>query len=224
MTAASLALLAVDLAQLIQAAEVTEEAALTLTQAVCCAATRQTGAPPDLGVVGMEKDGKQYVCTPYAPFGGAPMPAPLGASAEAPAGAALGADTSPLRFPDGSPLGLPAPAPEAATAASMATAAASATALADTARQYVKSFRAQQQTAAAGPAAGAGSATAPAQGPVLDPSLFANLLDGALLALLRPQFQPRTSSEGLHHPSLQAAAGGYKLDNANVAIVCALLE
>ena len=108
----------------------------------------------------MEKDGKQYVCTPYQPFGGGALPTPYGtsAAAAAPAGAA---DAFPLRFQDGSLLGLPAPAPEAAPA--------DPSALTSIARQYVTSFRAQQP--AAGPAA--------AQAPAADP-LFADLLGGEL--------------------------------------------
>ena len=138
---------------------------------MCGAASKQPGSAPDLGVVGMEKNGKQYVCTPYQPFGGGALPNPLGTSgsAAAPAGAA---DTSPLRFQDGGLLGLPAPAPEAA--------AADPSALTSAARQYVSSFRAQQP--AAGPAA--------AQGPAADP-LFADLLEGELPAHLSAHHHPR---------------------------------
>ena len=134
-----------------------------------CAAAKQPGSAPDLGVVGMEKNGKQYVCTPYQPFGGAALPAPYGtsAAAAAPAGAA---DTLPPRFQDGSLLGLPAPAPEAASA--------DPSALASAARQYVTSFRAQQP--ASGPAA--------AQAPAADP-LFADLLNGG--PLLQPGLLPK---------------------------------
>ena len=112
----------------------------------------------------MEKNGKQYVCTPYQPFGGGLLPTPYGAalSAAAPSGAA---DTFPLRVQDGSLPGLPAPAPEGAPA--------DPTALTSIARQYVTSFRAQQP--AQGPAA--------AQAPAADP-LFANLFAGQLFCIV----------------------------------------
>ncbi len=128
----------------------------------------------------MEKNGKQYVCTPYQPFGSGAFPKPYGMSfaSALPAAAAPGgaADTSPLHFPDGGAIGLPAPAPEAFSA--------DPTALTNMARQYVTSFKAQQ------PSGSPSAVTMASQAPAADP-LFANLLDGeASLCILAEKLLP----------------------------------
>ena len=64
-------------------------------------AAKQPITPPDSGVIGLQKDGKTYACTPYQPFGGGISPLAYAASAQSPLPAAL-PDTSPLFPSDGS--------------------------------------------------------------------------------------------------------------------------
>jgi hypothetical protein len=64
-------------------------------------AARQPITPPDSGVIGLQKDGKTYACTPYQPFGGGASPLSYASSAQSPLAAAL-PDTSPLFPSDGS--------------------------------------------------------------------------------------------------------------------------
>lgn len=63
-------------------------------------AARQPITAPDAGVIGLQKDGKTYACTPYQPFGGGAAPLAYGFSAQSPLRAAL-PDTSPLFPSDG---------------------------------------------------------------------------------------------------------------------------
>ena len=63
-------------------------------------AARQPITAPDSGVIGLQKDGKTYACTPYQPFGGDAAPLAYGSSAQSPLQAAL-PDTSPLFPSDG---------------------------------------------------------------------------------------------------------------------------
>ncbi|BDA51604.1 hypothetical protein COCOBI_19-1600 [Coccomyxa sp. Obi] len=63
-------------------------------------AARQPISGPDAGVIGLQKDGKTYACTPYQPFGGGAAPLAYGASAQSPLQPAL-PDTSPLFPSDG---------------------------------------------------------------------------------------------------------------------------
>lgn len=131
------------------------------------AAARQPLTPPDAGVIGLQKDGKTYACTPYQPFGGGASPLAYGAAAQSPLAAAL-PDSSPLFPSDGTQL-----QPAASAAVQGAPTAAKGL-------LSPEEFTAQYLTATSGtgarPQLAAGS---PAAAPSLAADIFADFADSA---------------------------------------------